>query len=88
MLRMSGRGKSRLGFAENAERRAKFALGARVLKSKTPGVARTGGLTRFKCRTRGPRFRALAARPVLCFIGETSLKPLCKLTTPFFQFVR
>jgi hypothetical protein len=31
MLRMSGRGQSRLGFAENAERRAKFALGYLVI---------------------------------------------------------
>jgi hypothetical protein len=31
MLRMSGRGQSRLGFAEKAERRAKFALGYLVV---------------------------------------------------------
>jgi hypothetical protein len=31
MLRMSGRGQSRLGFAEKAERRAKFALGYLVI---------------------------------------------------------
>jgi hypothetical protein len=31
MLRMSGRRQSRLGFAETAERRAKFALGYLVI---------------------------------------------------------
>ena len=31
MLRMSSRGQSRLGFAEKAERRAKFALGYLVI---------------------------------------------------------
>jgi hypothetical protein len=31
MLRMSGRGQSRLGFAEKAERRAQFALGYLVI---------------------------------------------------------
>jgi hypothetical protein len=31
MLRMSGRGQSRLGYAEKAERRAQFALGYLVI---------------------------------------------------------